>query len=166
MICAVTVMAMIIAPRYITAAEIALVLLLENILGPLFVYLSPEFREVPTAWTLAGGGMLLVTLAVHEVVLWKWNRRRARRQRERTGSESSARGSAGASGPALAKQGTEEAAHTRLSWRPLRRLRPPKWFLVRGVAVQEQEGARDRTAAVGEEKIKEAEATGGIRFAI
>ena len=41
----------------------------ENLLGPLFVFMSPEFREVPSSWTFAGGGMLLVTLAVHELVI-------------------------------------------------------------------------------------------------
>jgi len=91
------------------------------------------------------------------VVLWKWNARRARQQRERTASESS-RGSIEASGPALAKQTTEEGAHTRRSWGPLRRLRPPKWFLVRGVVVQEVSGGR--TSAVGDEKRKEAQVTG------
>ena len=41
-------------------------LLIENLIGPLWVFIG--FREVPTVWTFLGGGVLLLTLAGHEVV--------------------------------------------------------------------------------------------------
>jgi drug/metabolite transporter (DMT)-like permease len=57
---------MLIAPRHIAASEVALVMLLEVILGPLWVWV--RFGNVPSAWTLAGGVLLLATLAGYEVV--------------------------------------------------------------------------------------------------
>lgn len=56
--------AMSIAPRLITGAEIGMCVLLEAVLGPLFVFLA--YRDVPSKWTLIGGSLLLVVLAVHE----------------------------------------------------------------------------------------------------
>lgn len=53
-----------IAPRYITGAEVGLCILLEAILGPLFVWLA--YRNVPSKWTLIGGSLLLLVLALHE----------------------------------------------------------------------------------------------------
>eukprot|EP00967_Tisochrysis_lutea_P006423 scaffold7629_cov36-Tisochrysis_lutea.AAC.1 len=38
--------------------------------------MSPEFREVPSHWTLAGGGLLCSTLVVHELVLSRLRTRR------------------------------------------------------------------------------------------
>eukprot|EP00751_Fragilariopsis_kerguelensis_P016213 CAMPEP_0170845184 /NCGR_PEP_ID=MMETSP0734-20130129/7431_1 /TAXON_ID=186038 /ORGANISM="Fragilariopsis kerguelensis, Strain L26-C5" /LENGTH=425 /DNA_ID=CAMNT_0011213953 /DNA_START=190 /DNA_END=1467 /DNA_ORIENTATION=- len=55
---------MTIAPKYITGAEVGLCILLETVLGPLFVYLA--YGDVPSVWTLVGGSLLLVVLAVHE----------------------------------------------------------------------------------------------------
>merc|ERR1719491_1693770 len=55
---------MTIAPKYITGAEVGLCILLETVLGPLFVYLA--YGDVPSVWTLVGGPLLLVVLAVHE----------------------------------------------------------------------------------------------------
>ena len=52
------------APRYITGAEVGLCILLEAILGPLFVWLA--YRDVPSKWTLIGGSLLLLVLALHE----------------------------------------------------------------------------------------------------
>lgn len=74
----------------------------ENILGPLFVYMSPQFREVPSIWTLVGGGILLVTLAVHEVVLWHLRAGSSTRPRRYCPSASSCEtGSSGKSGNKL-----------------------------------------------------------------
>jgi len=53
------------APRYITGAEVALILLMETVCGPLWVFL--RFGDVPSAWTIAGGAVLVVALAIHEV---------------------------------------------------------------------------------------------------
>ena len=54
------------APRYITGAEVALILLMETVCGPLWVFL--RFGDAPSVWTLAGGAVLIVALAVHEIV--------------------------------------------------------------------------------------------------
>ena len=53
-----------IAPRYILSAEVGLIGLLELVLGPLWVFAG--FGEVPSLFTLVGGGMLIVVLALHE----------------------------------------------------------------------------------------------------
>jgi len=63
----VVIFAVTLAPRYIPAAEVALVVLLQNIFGPLAVYLA--IGEAPSSWTLAGGGLLLATLAAKEGAL-------------------------------------------------------------------------------------------------
>jgi hypothetical protein len=52
--------------RYISGSDVALVMLLEDVLGPFWVYL--RFGDVPSAWTFAGGALLLATLATHECV--------------------------------------------------------------------------------------------------
>lgn len=54
-----------IAPRYLTGAEVALVLLGESVGGPLWVFLA--FGDVPSVWTLASGALLIATLIGHEV---------------------------------------------------------------------------------------------------
>jgi drug/metabolite transporter (DMT)-like permease len=51
------------APRYLAAAEVSLIMLLEAILGPLWVW--AVFREMPGMETLVGGAMLLGTLTVY-----------------------------------------------------------------------------------------------------
>jgi drug/metabolite transporter (DMT)-like permease len=56
---------MTLAPRLITSAEVALVLLLEMVFSPLYVYWA--LGEVPSLWTAVGCAMLLVALAAHEV---------------------------------------------------------------------------------------------------
>jgi len=56
--------ALTIAPRLITGAEVAVVLLLEVILGPLWVFVA--YGDVPSRWTLIGGSLLLAVLALHE----------------------------------------------------------------------------------------------------
>ena len=40
------------APRYITGAEVALILLMETICGPLWVFL--RFGDIPSIWTVRG----------------------------------------------------------------------------------------------------------------
>jgi len=54
------------APRYITGAEVALILLMETICGPLWVFL--RFGDVPSVWTVAGGAVLVCALAAHELL--------------------------------------------------------------------------------------------------
>jgi drug/metabolite transporter (DMT)-like permease len=53
------------AGRHARSAEVALVLLIENILGPFWVFLG--FGEIPSFWTLVGGLVLMITLALHEL---------------------------------------------------------------------------------------------------
>ena len=60
----VVVLAMILAPRYARAADVAIVILLSNILGPLWTYLG--LGEVPSPWTFYGGALLLSSLFLHE----------------------------------------------------------------------------------------------------
>ena len=50
-------------PRYLPAPEVALITLLETILGPLFVWLV--LAEDPGPYTLAGGAIIILTLSVH-----------------------------------------------------------------------------------------------------
>ena len=54
------------APRFLPAAEVGLIMLLESIAGPLWVWLA--IGEEPSAGTLIGGAMILGTLAVHEAI--------------------------------------------------------------------------------------------------
>ena len=53
------------APRYITGAEVALILLMETVCGPLWVFL--RFGDAPNSWTMGGGAVLVVALAAHEL---------------------------------------------------------------------------------------------------
>lgn len=75
-IAATTVLALSIAPKFISTAEVALVLLVENILGPLWVFLGGY--EAPTVWTLIGGVLLLLSLATHELAALAAARREKR----------------------------------------------------------------------------------------
>lgn len=53
-------------PRYLPSAEVSLIMLLEAILGPLWVWMVID--EVPAPATFAGGAVILATLAVHSLV--------------------------------------------------------------------------------------------------
>lgn len=57
------------APRFIPAPEISLIVLLEMVLGPFWVWLG--IGERPTDAALVGGGIVLCTLLVHSVVALK-----------------------------------------------------------------------------------------------
>ena len=70
-----TVLALTFAPRYISGAEVALVMLLEVVLGPLWVFLAGF--EAPTQWTLIGGAGIIVVLGVHELAALREARRLA-----------------------------------------------------------------------------------------
>ncbi len=54
---------MFIGPRYISAPEVSLMMLLESIFGPLWVWFA--LNEHPGNLTLAGGAVVLITLVVH-----------------------------------------------------------------------------------------------------
>ena len=54
-----------VAPRYLTGAEVSLVLLFESVGGPLWVFVG--FGDVPSPWTLASGALLIGALLGHEV---------------------------------------------------------------------------------------------------
>ena len=61
-------------PRYLPAPEVSLILLVETILGPIWVWLI--LNEVPHATTLLAGLMIISTLAVHTLMsLWALRRR-------------------------------------------------------------------------------------------
>lgn len=61
---------MFVGPRYIPAAEVGLLLLLESILGPLWVWWA--LAEQPGINTLVGGAIVLSTLAVNTVWALKY----------------------------------------------------------------------------------------------
>ena len=46
--------------------QVALILLMETVCGPLWVFL--RFGDAPSVWTLAGGAVLICALAVHELL--------------------------------------------------------------------------------------------------
>lgn len=54
------------APRYIPSPEVSLIMQLEAVLGPLWVWLG--VNEVPPVATFIGGGIVLVTLVVHSIL--------------------------------------------------------------------------------------------------
>ena len=58
--------AMSIAPRLATGAEVAMTMLLQVLLAPLLVFVC--LGEAPSRWTLAGGSLLLVVLLAHEAI--------------------------------------------------------------------------------------------------
>jgi len=66
---------MFIGPRYIPAAEVGLLLLLESIMGPVWVWLILD--EVPGERTLIGGAIVLSTLALNTAWALRQGRRRA-----------------------------------------------------------------------------------------
>jgi len=53
-------------PRYLPAPEVSLLLLLETVLGPLWVWLV--IGEAPGPLALAGGGVVVATLAAHSAL--------------------------------------------------------------------------------------------------
>lgn len=57
---------MVIGPRYLPAADVSLLLLLEAVLGPLWVWWM--LSEYPGVYTLVGGVFVLLTLAISNVV--------------------------------------------------------------------------------------------------
>lgn len=60
-------------PRYLPAPEVSLILLVETILGPIWVWLI--LNEVPHATTLLAGLMIISSLAVHTLMsLWALRR--------------------------------------------------------------------------------------------
>lgn len=62
-------------PRYLPASEVSLIMLLEALLGPLWVWLA--LGEIPSRETVFGGFVILGTLAVHSALgLWQSQRMR------------------------------------------------------------------------------------------
>jgi drug/metabolite transporter (DMT)-like permease len=55
-----------VGPRYLPAPEVGLFLLLETVLGPLWVWLV--LNEIPSVATVTGGAAVLTTLAVHSAL--------------------------------------------------------------------------------------------------
>ena len=60
------------APIYITAPEVSLILLLETILGPLWVWLV--VLEEPPFATLIGGSLIITTLILHTILIFRDNK--------------------------------------------------------------------------------------------
>tara|TARA_Y100000590_G_scaffold290469_1_gene326946 strand:- start:1034 stop:1891 length:858 start_codon:yes stop_codon:yes gene_type:complete len=57
------------APRYITAPEVNLFFLLETIFGPFWVWLV--IREQPSIETIVGGSIIIITIAIHSILVLK-----------------------------------------------------------------------------------------------
>ena len=53
------------APIYISAPEVSLIILLETILAPIWVWLA--IQEEPPLTTLIGGGIIIIALAIHAI---------------------------------------------------------------------------------------------------
>ncbi|MEQ8666402.1 MAG: DMT family transporter [Rhodospirillales bacterium] len=66
---------MTLGPRYLPAAEASLLILLESVFGPLWVFLV--IGEIPSNTTLACGGAILVCVAWHSVMVNRRERRLA-----------------------------------------------------------------------------------------
>lgn len=64
------------SPRFLPAPEVSLILLIETIVGPVWVWLA--LGEVPLATTLLAGLLIVGTLVVH-TLLSLWNTRRPNR---------------------------------------------------------------------------------------
>ncbi len=65
---------MFIGPKYISAPEVSLMMLLESIIGPLWVWLL--LQEHPGNQTLIGGSLVLITLTVHSLITMRSSARR------------------------------------------------------------------------------------------
>lgn len=67
------------APRHIPSPEVSLIMQLEAILGPLWVWLV--VNEVPASATFVGGAIVLATLTVHSILSIRAHRRNNRAAR-------------------------------------------------------------------------------------
>lgn len=73
-----TILTTVYAPRHLFGAECGIILLGEQVLSPVWVYLG--VGEAPTGWTLGGGAVLILTLAGHEAAALVQERREAAKQ--------------------------------------------------------------------------------------
>ncbi len=71
-------------PRYLPAPEVSLLMVLETVFGPLWVWLV--LAEETGAWTLLGGAIVVTTLVVHSIA----GLRQEKRSRIQSGSPSPA----------------------------------------------------------------------------
>lgn len=89
--------AMVLAPRYINSTETGLILELELVLGPIWVFAA--LGEVPSKFTLIGGALLLAVLTGHELAGWRADRK-APGQAARLGQAADATAAGAAAGGA------------------------------------------------------------------
>ncbi len=61
-------------PRYLPAPEVGLLMLVETVLGPLWVWFA--FAEEPTGASLIGGGIIILALGIHSWLALRAERRR------------------------------------------------------------------------------------------
>jgi drug/metabolite transporter (DMT)-like permease len=61
---------LIIGPRYLPAAEVTMITMLESVASPLLVWLV--IGENPGGYTLVGGAVIFATLMAHAA--WRWRR--------------------------------------------------------------------------------------------
>ena len=60
------------APTNIPAPEVSLIILLETMLGPLWVWMA--IAEQPSVQTMAGGALIIVVLVIHSVISLRQSR--------------------------------------------------------------------------------------------
>ena len=65
---------MVLGPRYLSSAEVSLLILLESVLAPLLVWFA--IGEDPGPWALAGGGAVICVLLVSNLVMLAQVRRK------------------------------------------------------------------------------------------
>ena len=100
-----TIFTLTLAPRYISPAEVALMLLLENILGPAWVAVAGF--EVPDGWTIGGGCLLVAVLGLNQAAAVREGRRKRRMSSAAVNEE---RGSRSASAKAMRTDADAEVA--------------------------------------------------------
>jgi drug/metabolite transporter (DMT)-like permease len=61
-----------VGPRYISAPEVSLLMLMESILGPFWVWLV--LAEVPRKETVIGGAIVITTLIIHTGIAYRRSR--------------------------------------------------------------------------------------------
>jgi drug/metabolite transporter (DMT)-like permease len=70
MLVAVMPIAITMAGKVLLGAEVSLITLLQSLVGPLLMFII--FNEIPNAWTLGGGLLLLLSIAFHEYLAMKF----------------------------------------------------------------------------------------------
>lgn len=66
-------------PRYLRAPEVSLLILLESVLAPILVWFALD--EHPGNWTLVGGAVVIITLAISNIIAFKREKQKITKQK-------------------------------------------------------------------------------------